>query len=643
MLYYEVLVADARYHSDKPLTYASDQDIPILGLVTVPLKSSNVNAFVLSKVGKPKFATKPIVAYRGVCLPPHCIELAKWLQTYYACSLGEAVRQFTPAGPARQKQAEVLVEDALAPAIETELKLTADQSAAIDSLSNAKGTVLLHGDTGTGKTRVYLELAAKTLAKGRSVILLTPEISLTAQLAAASSKKLHSPTYVFHSQLTSSQRSKIWLTIAGSKDPVVVIGPRSALFAPIPDPGLIIIDEAHEPAYKQDRSPRYYAPRVASRLAELTKATVVLGTATPSVTDYYLAKNHNAIVRMTKSAIKSNHKLSSQIVDLKDRSNASTAPYLSKQLLSSIKTTLSNDQQVMIYLNRRGSARLILCVNCGWRLVCSRCDIPLVYHADDHIARCHSCGQTNSLPSSCPDCQASDLIYKSAGTKALADSLTKLFPGKKIARFDSDNKAGENLHELYDDLKSGKINILVGTQLLAKGLDLPKLGLVGVISADSSLSMPDFTASERTFQLIYQVAGRVGRGHGSGQVIVQTFNPDNPAIQAAINRDWAAFYNPTLAERQAFGFPPAVHLLKLVCKRNSNTAAKRAAQTLITKLSGTGLPVQIIGPTPSFRAKVGSNYYWQIAVKSKHRSHLVTLSGLVGTGWSIDLDPIDLL
>ncbi len=651
MFYYEVYIADGRYRSDKPLTYSYESALRPLSVVTVPLQQRMVSGFILKKAQKPSFQVKPIKnLLSDKPLPEHCLELAKWLADYYACSLGEALRLFAPSQPSLRRAPEAITTKALEetlPELQLELKspLTADQTRALKSINSSQATTfLLHGDTGTGKTRIYLELAKEVLDNGRSAILLTPEIALTAQLAAAVKDYLRYPAYVFHSQLTSASRKKIWRAILGSDEPLIIIGPRSALFSPLGNIGLIVVDEAHEPAYKQQQSPRYHASRVASRLGKMTGAKVVLGTATPSINDYYLATEHQAVIRMRQPALGSQYsEVKSEVVDLKDRSNFSRNPYLSNQLISAISTTLAAKKQIMIYLNRRGTSRLILCHVCGWQLLCPNCDIPLIYHGDAHLARCHICGYKVSPPVNCPNCQNPDIIYRTIGTKALAEVISKLFGEAKIARFDSDNLAGERIQETYSDLKIGKVDILVGTQLLAKGLDLPKLGLVGIVSAEGSLSLPDFSSEERAFQLLYQVMGRVGRGHLAGQIVIQAYDPDNLVILAALSRDWDKFYTAALKERQAFRFPPSSYLLKLTCKRATTAGGEQTALNLKKLLISQKLPVEVIGPTPSFYARRGRYYYWQLVVKSKQRQHLTKLAKLVPADWQVDLDPIDLL
>lgn len=646
MPYFEVAIADKRFQSAKPLIYFSQESLAKLAVVSVPLQSRTVTGFVLGEVAEPAMTIKPIKNLMSPTpLPAPCFELAKWLADYYACSLGEALRQFAPSRPAiRRKVAEAEV---MLPAVKIDLvsPLTKAQKAVIKQIESGKSTTyLLHGGTGSGKTRVYLELAKKQLGTGRSVILLTPEIALTSQLTKAVRDSLRHQAFVLHSQLTEAQRKKIWLGILESTEPIVVIGPRSALFTPINNLGLIVVDEAHEPAYKQDRNPRYHAARVASQLGNMSKAKVIYGTATPLVSDYYMAGQKGSVVELKGMALgDSVLPAKTDLVDINDRANFARDYYLSNRLLDEISTTLLAKKQIIIYLNRRGTARIVMCSNCGWQLLCPHCDVPMVYHGDSHIARCHICGREKRPPLACPECGHKDLHYKTIGTKALTDNLARLFPQAKIARFDSDNLAGERVNDLYQQLHGGEIDILVGTQLLAKGLDLPKLALVGIINAESSLALPDYTSEERAFQLLYQVTGRVGRGHTAGKVIIQSYDPDNLIIQAAVKRDYKLFYKHTIKQRRMFRFPPYAHLLQLTCSRASAKSAEQAAQKLKDRLSRAGLKVEIDGPAPNFYAKRADSYYWQLVVKSKNRQDLVDLTKLVPSNWSINLDPTNLL
>lgn len=643
-------MADTKYKSGAPLTYSSDEPLEVLSVVSVPLRARTATGFVLAEAGKPGFAVKSIKSLvSSKPLPYHCLQLAQWMESYYAVNLSEALRQFAPSKPAvRSIKTETLSNAGPAPQelqLQMHAPLTADQKRALTEIkASPSTTVLLHGETGSGKTRVYLELARETLAAGKSVILLTPEISLTTQLAAAAQAFLQVKPVIMHSRLSAARRKQLWLKCLEADEPQVIVGPRSALFSPVSSAGLIVVDEAHEPAYKQEQTPRYSALRAASQLGSLTGAKVIYGTATPNAADYYVAEERAAIVRMTQMALGTQENdVKTEVVDLKDRQNFGPNPYLSKQMIEAINATLAAKKQVIVYLNRRGSARVILCDNCGWRDLCPNCDVSLVYHADDHLAKCHICGYAHQPPVQCPECGNTSILYKTIGTKALADQVEKLFPDRVVARFDSDNKADESLNEVYQELLSGRIDILVGTQLLAKGLDLPKLGLVGIVSAESSLTLPDFTAEERTFQLLYQVIGRVGRGHVKGEVIVQTYEPGGVVIQAAVNRDYRLFYDYALRERQQFRFPPFSYLMKLTARRATLNGAETAADKLRGELIAQGLPVEVIGPTPSFYARRGKYFYYQLVCKSKDRDHLLALAKIVPADWQIDMDPADLL
>jgi primosomal protein N' (replication factor Y) (superfamily II helicase) len=644
MHYFEVWLADSKYRGETPLTYRFKEELIPLTVVSVPLRQRLVSGFVIKEVPKPEFVAKEIkMVLSQTPLPVHCFELANWLSQYYCVSLGEALRQFAPSLPSGRRLEEPLAPQQLQEDLRLDSKLTAEQISAITAIkATASTTVLLHGDTGSGKTRVYLELAQEMIDQGKSVILLTPEIGLTAQLARAADK-LNCPIFILHSEMTPAKRKKAWFSILESTEPIVVIGPRSALFAPVVNPGLIVVDEAHEAAYKQEQSPRYHAVRVASQLGKMTDSKVILGSATPSVTDYYVASARKAVVRMrlqAKSAQKA--KFSVEIIDLRNKNNVSKNRYISDLLINRVNQTLTAGKQSLIYYNRRGTSRLILCNNCGWQLACPNCDVPLIYHGDSHETRCHICGFKTPPPNICPVCSNNDVIYTSIGTKALEGVVKSMFANARVQRFDSDNQKGQRLNELFELVHSGQIDILVGTQLIAKGLDLPKLDLVGVVAAETSLVLPDYTAEERTFQLLYQVIGRVGR-HSTGQVVIQTYNPDSFAVAAAAKRDYEGFYKKIITERQTYRFPPFSYLLKLVCQRRTENGARLAASNLKTQLLKTDLPIEVVGPSPGFHQRRGNYYFYQLVVRAKDRQYLVELARAVPAGWLIDLDPIDLL
>jgi primosomal protein N' (replication factor Y) len=647
MQYYEVFVASPSYLKGEPLTYASDHLLAEGAIVSVPVRNTLVPGFVVRKVRKPKFACKPVQSVLiEQPLPLPSRQLFEWLQAYYPTGSGPLTQQFLPGSLLTKRELKLPELPTLhKPKTELLPALTEQQQQIITIIETApKKHFLLHGDTGTGKTRVYVERSLQSIARGRSAIILTPEISLTPQLAQTFQDVFGERVIITHSNLTSAARRSIWLRIIMSTEPLVLVGPRSALFAPFTDVGLIIVDEAHEQAYKQEQAPRYLATRVASTLAALHKAEFIMGSATPLVADYYVAEAKGLpILRMDKAAVSSSHTVKSEVIDLRNRALFSRNPILSDTLLEAVTRTLSKHEQALIYLNRRGTARLVLCQNCGWQALCPHCDLPLTYHGDTHTMRCHTCGWHGSVPTVCPECQHTDLLFRSVGTKAITESLMHLFPEARIRRFDTDLGAADKFEKHFESVRKGEVDILVGTQMLAKGLDLPKLGLVGVVAADSSLHFPDYTAAERTYQLLYQVLGRVGRGHRSAQIIVQTYQPGNAILRAALGRDWDTFYTDEIRERQAFTFPPFCYLLKLSCARKSRASAEKAATQLADKLTGSGQKIEVNGPAPSFYEHRNDEYVWQLVIKAKNRQTLLDLLPVLPANWTYDLDPVNLL
>lgn len=638
-----MLVADAAYHKDGPLTYSSATELEPGRVVIVPLRNKQAPAIVTKIVSKPAFAAKEVTIVPDLpALPRTHLQLIDWLRNYYPAPLGTIVQLFLPGSFAPAKPQKTAAPKMMSPALQLP-PLTADQQTALEQITRS-GLHILHGETGSGKTRVYVELIRRHLSQGKSSIVLTPEIGLTSQLADTLSQTFGDRVVLVHSGLTEATRRGTWQKLLQSPGPHVVLGARSALFAPVPNLGLIVVDEAHETAYKQDQAPYYQTNTVAAKLAELHQATLVLGSATPLVRDYYVAHAKNRpIIRMTQVAAGgATHEHQTEIIDLKDRGQFRKSPYVSDKLISAIKVRLQQREQTLLFLNRRGTARVIFCDACGWQALCPHCDLPLVYHGDDHAIRCHSCSYKAAAPASCPSCKNGGVIFKSIGTKAIADEIRKLFPEARIMRFDTDNKKDERLEAHYSRIRAGEVDIIIGTQTLAKGLDLPQLSLVGVIVADTSLYFPDFSAQERTYQLLGQVLGRIGRGHRSGIAIIQTYSPDSPLLQAIITKDWGAFYNNELAERAQFLFPPFCHLLKLSCRRASSASAQKTAKQLADALRQ-NRNVTVDGPAPSFHGKVQGKFVWQLIVKSKQRKELVNIVKALPSGWSYDIDPMNLL
>ena len=638
MLYYQVWPRSSRYHGTQALTYSWSSALPIGQIVTIPMQHLNVSGVVVARVPKPiSFAAKPMAAALDLpALPAPVLQLAKWLQQYYPAPLGMITQQLLPE--LSKPDADLSVPSFSTPALDTMPPLTTQQQSVTSAISKPD-TYLLHGVTGSGKTRVYIELAARAVAAGRSSLILTPEISLTSQLAERFRAVFGQRVLVMHSQQTAMERRRVWQQILLAAEPVIVIGPRSILFSPLRSIGLIVLDEAHEPAYKQEQAPHYQAARVASYLRELHGAEQILGSASPLITDYFLAAQRGKQILTMDALAAGKRQAQVHIIDLKDRSQFPRSRWLSQPLIKAITEALSQGQQTLLYLNRRGTARLVICESCGWQAECPTCDLPLTYHGDTHNLRCHVCNITQPAPSICPDCNQPSVIYKSIGTKAIVTEVQKLFPQARLARFDTDNKRSEQFSQQYNTVKDGQVDILIGTQMLAKGLDLPRLSVVGVLVADTSLQLPDYTAAERTYQLLLQVLGRIGRGHVAGQAFVQTYQPNNPAIADAAAANWPDFYKRELSDRKVFKYPPYVYLLKLSVRRASSSSAAKAAAAFAATLRG----VEVVGPAPALREKVAGKYVQQLVIKSAQRSKLLDVIKQLPAGWSYDIDPADLV
>lgn len=624
-MYYEVIPARLFGTTSGVLTYSSNLSLQPGHLVTIPLGKTSTVGMVVQSVPAPKFKTKPISKLLlDQPLPPHIQAAIFWFEEYYLTPLPTALKLFLPTGITRKRRAISPEKTEQAPKLPL-IPLGPAQKTALSKLQESPaGTKLLHGITGSGKTNIYLKLAENTLKQQKSVIVLVPEIALTSQLVRVFTETFGTRITLIHSRQTEAHRHQTWLQLLNSTTPKIIIGPRSALLSPIANLGLIIIDESHESAYFQENPPRYSALRLASFMAQTLRVSCIQGTATPLVTDYYLAKTKQAIVPLNVKA-KDATPPESQIVSLLDRTSFTKNRYFSNQLLSAIDQNLANHHQTLIFHNRRGSAPLTICGHCGYQLNCPHCFLPLSLHGDAYQLLCHTCGYHTTLPTSCPECHHPSLIHKGFGTKLLESELKKLYPKARIARFDTDSAKNQTLDALYHTIHAGGIDIIIGTQTLARGLDLPHLATVGIAQADTGLSLPDYSAEERTFHLLTQVMGRVGRGHLTHtQVITQTFQPDHPVINFALHSDYAGFSKYLLAKRRNSALPPFTHLAKLsvTYKTEATTLAKiRALHQAILKVKN----IQVSAPTPAFYERTRQGFTWQLIIKSSTRSHLLQL------------------
>lgn len=646
--YYEVSPTTIVRADQATFTYSSEDELPTGAVVAIPVGKKELVGVVMHQVVRPDYAVKPITrVLPQPPLPLPLIATAQWMSQYYATHLATVWQTVLPRGITKKRRAtksSVITPDIASE--RTHFLFTPEQQNAIDTITAMhSGTTLLHGITGSGKTAVYIAAAERTLQDGLSTIMLVPEIALTSQLVAEFSQ--YFPHIILtHSRQTEAERHRLWLEVLQAREPMVVIGPRSALFMPVQQLGLIVIDEAHEPSFKQEQSPRYSALRVGAVLAQQHEAVMVLGSATPSIADYYMAEHANRpILTMTTPARTDTIKPTVKLIDMTKRQHFVRHHFLSDELLTTLEATFAAGKQALIFHNRRGTASVTLCENCGWSAGCPRCFVPLTLHADQHRLSCHICATELRVPTSCPACGTADIIHKGIGTKRIETELRRLFPKQTIARFDADTATDAGVDQRYDELKSGAIDLIIGTQVIAKGLDLPQLRTVGVIQADAGLNLPDFSSAERTFQLLAQVIGRVGRSHHPTTVIIQTFQPDHPAITDGLTQAYDDFYRRTIAQRRATGFPPFMHLLKLTCTYKTEAAAIRNTASLAATLKQHAPErVQILGPTPAFYERVRDSYRWQLTVKSPQRHDLVALlAHLPPHHWQFELDPTTLL
>lgn len=627
-MYFEVLPAKVFRKSphleDGILTYSFPEDLTPGTIVEIPLGKSSTVGVVYKKVKRPEgdFKIKDILKklYEAP-IPEHLLKAILWLSSYYLVPLPQVVSLFLPN--TLEKKHKIATDNAKSGTKSIDISLNSAQKTALSSLNKIESnTKLLHGITGSGKTNIYLTLAEKTFKSGQSTILLVPEIALTSQLVSIFKETFCDNVVLIHSKQTDKTRRETFEKVLSSDSPKIVIGPRSALFSPLKDLGLIIIDEAHESTYFQDQTPKYSAIRLASFIAKTKDISCVLGTATPKVEDYYLAKTHNSLVVLKEKAKETSIKPDIKVIDLKNRDEFTANRYFSNTLINKIEENLKNGRQTLIYHNRRGSAPLTICESCGFEALCPNCFLPLTLHADSYKLICHTCGYKEKVPTSCPNCKHAEIIHKGFGTKLLETELKRLFKNATIARFDGDNEKDKTLDSLYKDVKSGKIDIIIGTQTVTKGLDLPKLATVGVVQADSGLSLPDYSSEERTFDLLNQVIGRVGRGHiDEANAYIQTFHPESPVIKAAIDSDYESFYEYIIKKRQKSHLPPFYYIAKIsVVYKTESTAISKIKE--VYKALKPFENVYLSAPAPAFHERLSTGFCWQIVAKSSFRKSL---------------------
>lgn len=583
------------------------------------------------------------------------IEMASWISRYYLCTLGEAIFSMIPSGRRDSSAGGFSFEEDKVS--KTKNQLSPEQEKAVnDILEISKNPVkpasqfhYVYGPTGTGKTEVFLQLAEKILEQGKGVIYLVPEISLTGQVAQSIFDRFGNTAAILHSGLTASQRLTQWHRIM-HKEARVVVGARSAIFAPMPDLGLVIIDEEHDGSYKSGNNPRYHARQVSMHRCARLGIPLVMGSATPSV-EAWSGMENGIIYRHTLTKRLAGGTMPH--INCINLNNFNNDGCISKPLEDEINNTLKQKKQTILFLNRRGFTHFFRCNSCGYELVCKNCSIPLTYHKVENRLRCHYCGWSINPPQSCPECGSLDIGSSGFGTEFIESETKAKFPNARIIRVDTDAiTKKEELLEKLDEFRKGNYDIMLGTQMVAKGLNFPNLQLVGVIMADAGLHMPDFRAGERTFSLITQVAGRAGRYFPDGKVFVQTYSPGREPVLFACKNAVEAFYNYELTQRSLMEFPPFSRLLRIVFRSFSKEAAYKTAfeaSKILGQMNVKG--AEIIGPAECPIERINSNWRYQILLKGKSIIPLQSMAREILNNYThnqnvyieYDVDPVSLL
>ena len=557
---------------------------------------------------------------------PESASLASLLEFYSR----EQVNFFVEQGAVTIVQKEVQRSAAYFEGIEASqpLELNPEQRQARDAVVSAIGShqppFLLQGITGSGKTEVYLQIIQGALDKGKTAILLVPEISLTPQMTERFIARFGEKVAILHSGLSNGEKYDEWRKVERG-DAQVVVGARSAIFAPLKNLGVMIIDEEHEATYKQDSNPRYHAREVAILRAQYNQAALVLGSATPSLESRARAgKGVYQHLRLTQRANPLARIPEVQVIDFRDYIGQNETSNFTPPLLEAIQDRLAKKEQVVLMLNRRGYSSFVMCRECGTVDTCSNCDISLTLHMDTKTMNCHYCGFSKDIPQVCPNCKSRSIRYYGTGTQKAYDELAELFPQACILRMDVDTTRKKGSHQaLLDQFGRGEADILLGTQMIAKGLDFPNVTLVGVLNADTALNLPDFRSSERTFQLLTQVAGRAGRAEKVGQVLIQSYNPQHYAIRFAKDQDYEGFYAYEMGIRRQLGYPPYYFTIGITLShKKEEEVVKRAYEVMNILRSGLSETSHILGPTPKPIARTHNLYHYQILIKYRLEDEL---------------------
>jgi primosomal protein N' (replication factor Y) len=652
----------------RTFVYRTEEPIEIGSRVVVSFRKREVEGFVVHvRQDKPDREVHPIVSVidQAPLMRSEIFELCRWISEYYVSPLGEVLKGALPPGILPKHVGAVCDRPFLKGSANSSktggdtppLQLTIDQSRALDVIRNANGfsVVLLHGVTGSGKTEVYMRAAEHFLAAGKSSLILVPEIGLTPQLTERFSERFPGKVAILHSSLTKRQRIDEWLRIYYGNAPIVV-GTRSAVFAPLRNLGMIVVDEEHETSYKQEEVPRYNARDTAVMRAKLARAAAVLGSATPSMETFRNAEAKKYTQVDLKTRVEDRALPNVEIVNMREEYvTEGKQVVFSQRLLQALAVRLERGEQTMILLNRRGYAAFLLCRRCAFNFQCNSCSVAMTYHRTIDKLLCHYCGLARRPPARCPECDSDYIHYVGEGTERLEADLKMIYPDARIGRVDRDTmRHMRDFERVLGGFRNGEIDILVGTQMIAKGHDFPNVTLVGVLGADAPLSLPDFRAAERTFQLLTQVAGRSGRGKQPGEVVIQSYFPDHYTFQLAVTQRFEDFYARESRYRRAMFYPPFTALAGvMVTDRDPSRAATLARDVGEFLDSLRSNAVRILGPAPAPLERIKRVHRHQLLIKSSSRTTLhqmleklqayIEEKKIGATKVLIDVDPVSLL
>lgn len=665
MIYAEILPTVKTGPESLVFTYKVPADlettIKVGQLVKIPLRRRSVNGIILKLTkAEPNFRTSDILAIldESPILTPTYAKLLRWISEYYFCTLSKALQLLVPKNILGGRKLRKKETTPLDQKNRTKLKeLTDEQKNVLQSITESQeNNFLIQGITGSGKTELYVHLAQKTLEAGKQVLIMVPEISLTPQTIDYFEKALGIKAAVINSKILETDRRRTWIAIKQGEIRLV-IGSRSAIFSPFEELGMAIIDEEHDGSYKQDNSPRYHIHAIINKLQELNpELKVVYGSATPSVETAY---------RLTNSTLKLTKRIAAAVLpeivitDLREEFHKRNFSIFSELLKDEITKSLSQKEQIILFLNRRGAASSLTCRDCGESVTCNNCDTPMTYHnktLKTPCLICHHCGNIGQVPATCNKCKGPNIKFFGIGTQKIEESAINEFPGARVLRADKDTTSQrDSFEQIYNSFKNHEADILVGTQMISKGLNLPKVSLVGVVLADIGLNIADFRSAERNFQLITQVAGRAGRAQTKGKVIIQTYFPESPVLEKAKSQNFENFYQDEIIEREKMQNPPFSELAKITIEEKTFERAKQRAEELEAKLWQTTrekiLSSEILDITsyPAYLTKLKEKYRYVILIKTvtgKNSRHklLVNLGkeDIMNPNIKIDIDPISI-